>query len=167
MLASKTILMRSAFAQSATVAAVAMNKPCLSVLATSLAVVWHCDCSAAAAAAPHGNNYLLRRSHLAAPPSGYPGTARSFRTIRNVKRYFNDKDLSAGGANGNDMHMPDGHQSNQGTQPAPAVGLLHCQVPQRIRQKVVSASDAASLVHDGDTVCVTGFVSQGTYCTCS
>ena len=35
------------------------------------------------------------------------------------------------------------------------------QIPQRIRQKVISAADAVSLVRDGDTVCATGFVCQG------
>ena len=34
-------------------------------------------------------------------------------------------------------------------------------VPQRVRQKLISASDAVSLVHDGDTVCVSGFVTHG------
>jgi len=31
-----------------------------------------------------------------------------------------------------------------------------------VRQKVVSPKDAVSLVRDGDTVCVSGFVCQGT-----
>jgi hypothetical protein len=35
------------------------------------------------------------------------------------------------------------------------------EIPQRIRQKVISAADAVSLVNDGDTVCVSGFVCQG------
>lgn len=35
------------------------------------------------------------------------------------------------------------------------------EIPQRIRQKVISAADAVSLVHDGDTICVSGFVCQG------
>jgi propionate CoA-transferase len=35
------------------------------------------------------------------------------------------------------------------------------EIPQRIRQKVISAADAVSLVNDGDTVCVSGFVTQG------
>ena len=35
------------------------------------------------------------------------------------------------------------------------------EIPQRIRQKITSAADAVSLVHDGDTICVSGFVTQG------
>ena len=31
----------------------------------------------------------------------------------------------------------------------------------RVLQKVISASDAASLVQNGDTLCVSGFVCQG------
>lgn len=38
---------------------------------------------------------------------------------------------------------------------------LKYNIPQRIRQKVVSATDAVSLVRNGDTVCASGFVSQG------
>lgn len=34
-------------------------------------------------------------------------------------------------------------------------------VPQRVRQKLISASDAVALVRSGDTVCVSGFVTQG------
>ena len=41
---------------------------------------------------------------------------------------------------------------------AKAVSL---EIPQRIRQKVISATDAVSLINDGDTVCVSGFVTQG------
>jgi propionate CoA-transferase len=39
---------------------------------------------------------------------------------------------------------------------------LHYEIPQRVRQKVVSASDAVALVRDGDTVSCSGFVAQGT-----
>lgn len=35
------------------------------------------------------------------------------------------------------------------------------EIPQRIRQKVISAADAVSLVNDGDTISVSGFVCQG------
>lgn len=35
------------------------------------------------------------------------------------------------------------------------------EIPQRVRQKVISAADAVSLVNDGDTVTVSGFVCQG------
>ncbi|EEC47286.1 predicted protein [Phaeodactylum tricornutum CCAP 1055/1] len=38
---------------------------------------------------------------------------------------------------------------------------LHYEIPQRVRQKVVSASDAVALVRDGDTVSCSGFVAQG------
>lgn len=38
---------------------------------------------------------------------------------------------------------------------------LRYDIPQRVRQKLISASDAVALVRDGDTVCVSGFVTQG------
>ena len=34
-------------------------------------------------------------------------------------------------------------------------------IPQRVREKVISAEDAVALVGNGDTVCVSGFVCQG------
>ena len=34
-------------------------------------------------------------------------------------------------------------------------------LPRRVREKVVTAADAVSLVGNGDTVAVTGFVAQG------
>jgi acyl CoA:acetate/3-ketoacid CoA transferase alpha subunit len=40
-------------------------------------------------------------------------------------------------------------------------GALKYDIPQRVRQKLISASDAVALVRDGDTVCVSGFVTQG------
>jgi hypothetical protein len=45
----------------------------------------------------------------------------------------------------------------------PASGNLQFEIPQRLRQKVVCLEDAVSLVADGDTVAVCGFVAQGTY----
>jgi hypothetical protein len=39
---------------------------------------------------------------------------------------------------------------------------LHYDIPHNVRQKVISASDAASLVRDNDTICVSGFLCQGT-----
>jgi propionate CoA-transferase len=38
---------------------------------------------------------------------------------------------------------------------------LNYEIPKNIRQKVLSPADAVALVRDGDTVCVSGFVSQG------
>ena len=38
---------------------------------------------------------------------------------------------------------------------------LHYTIPQRVRHKVLSATDAVALVRDGDTVCCSGFVCQG------
>jgi propionate CoA-transferase len=38
---------------------------------------------------------------------------------------------------------------------------LKYEIPQRVRQKLISASDAVHLVRDGDTLCVSGFVTQG------
>jgi propionate CoA-transferase len=38
---------------------------------------------------------------------------------------------------------------------------LRYHIPQRVRQKLISASDAVALVRDGDTVFVSGFVAQG------
>jgi hypothetical protein len=40
-------------------------------------------------------------------------------------------------------------------------GSLKYDVPQRVRQKLISAEDAVALVRDEDTVCVSGFVTQG------
>jgi propionate CoA-transferase len=39
--------------------------------------------------------------------------------------------------------------------------VLKYDIPQRVRQKLISADDAVALVRDGDTVCVSGFVTQG------
>ncbi|KAG7367280.1 coenzyme A transferase [Nitzschia inconspicua] len=39
--------------------------------------------------------------------------------------------------------------------------LIKYDIPQRVRQKLISAEDAVALVRDGDTVCVSGFVTQG------
>jgi acyl CoA:acetate/3-ketoacid CoA transferase len=38
---------------------------------------------------------------------------------------------------------------------------LQYEIPHNIRQKVISASDAAALVRDSDTICVSGFLCQG------
>lgn len=38
---------------------------------------------------------------------------------------------------------------------------LKYHIPQRVREKVISAEDAVALVRDGDTICVSGFVAQG------
>jgi propionate CoA-transferase len=38
---------------------------------------------------------------------------------------------------------------------------LKWEIPQRVREKVISAEDAVALVHDGDTVAISGFVCQG------
>ena len=38
---------------------------------------------------------------------------------------------------------------------------LQFEIPQRLRQKVVCLEDAVSLVRDGDTLAVCGFVAQG------
>jgi hypothetical protein len=42
-------------------------------------------------------------------------------------------------------------------------GQVTFELPKRMRQKVISASDAVSLVHNGDVVTVSGFVCQGSY----
>jgi propionate CoA-transferase len=49
----------------------------------------------------------------------------------------------------------------------PSSSLLQYEIPQRLRQKVVCLEDAVSLVADGDTVAVCGFVAQGTYVVCA
>lgn len=41
------------------------------------------------------------------------------------------------------------------------IRLINYDIPQRVRQKIISAEDAVALVRDGDTVCVSGFVTQG------
>ena len=43
----------------------------------------------------------------------------------------------------------------------PEEQALHYEIPMNVRQKVVDSKDAVSLVRDGDTVCVSGFVAQG------
>lgn len=39
--------------------------------------------------------------------------------------------------------------------------IIKRNVPQRVSQKIVTASDAVELIRDGDTVAVSGFVAQG------
>jgi primosomal replication protein N len=43
----------------------------------------------------------------------------------------------------------------------PQAPLVNSNMPQRVSQKIVSASDAVELIRDGDTVAVSGFVAQG------
>lgn len=43
----------------------------------------------------------------------------------------------------------------------PKQSLIEYSIPQRVRQKVLTASDAVALVRNGDTICCAGFVSQG------
>lgn len=43
----------------------------------------------------------------------------------------------------------------------PQEPLVKSNMPQRVEQKIVSASDAVELIRDGDTVAVSGFVAQG------
>ena len=38
---------------------------------------------------------------------------------------------------------------------------LSYEIPRNVRQKIISPADAVALVRNGDTVCVSGFVSQG------
>ena len=45
--------------------------------------------------------------------------------------------------------------------PTPSGGNSSFEIPRRIKQKVVTAEDAVSLVQPGDTVAVSGFVCQG------
>jgi hypothetical protein len=150
MLATK--MMRSTLAQRATAAAV-MNRPCLTELITKSVVLWHYDCAAPAAA-------RRAAAPLSSPLTTSGGSVRSCKT-RTIKRYFNQNNIISN--KNTDLFesgsIADLHNNNTNK----GIGLKY-QVPQRIRQKVISASDAASLVRDGDTVCVTGFVSQGKCC---
>jgi propionate CoA-transferase len=43
----------------------------------------------------------------------------------------------------------------------PQAPLVNSNMPQRVSQKIVSASDAVELIRDGDTLAVSGFVAQG------
>lgn len=58
-------------------------------------------------------------------------------------RYFSDTDLFVG-------NNPYGSPDN-----------LKYSVPRRLKQKIVTANDAVELVRSGDTVAVSGFVTQG------
>jgi hypothetical protein len=160
-----TKMMRSTFARK-TAAAVVMSRPCLSEVLTKSLVIWRYDsCGAARPGSKHLN--LLCPVTSGSAVSSTQCSIRSYRH-QTAKRYFNhtknnnnNTDLVAGGVTvgvGDENGIEDFHNKFY----KGATGLQY-QVPQRIRQKVISASDAASLVHDGDTVCVTGFVSQGKY----
>jgi propionate CoA-transferase len=56
-----------------------------------------------------------------------------------------------------DFHSEDDHHDHSNDSEK---GTKH-RLPQRVHQKIVSASDAVALVRDGDTVAVSGFVCQG------
>jgi hypothetical protein len=155
-------MMRSTLAHRATTAAL-MNRPCLTELLTKSLVIWHYDCAAAAAVARGGNRAAAA---LAAPGTSAATVSAtpSFRGFKSQtsKRYFNHHNKINSISNNTGLFESDSITTDL-YKPSKGIGLQY-QVPQRIRQKVISASDAASLVRDGDTVCVTGFVSQGKYC---
>jgi hypothetical protein len=66
-----------------------------------------------------------------------------------------DSGTSAAGKGLNTCGIPVSHHHDEGSAP------VMSSIPQRVRQKLISASDAVALVRDGDTVCVSGFVTQG------
>lgn len=148
-----TKMMRSTFARRIAASAV-MSRPCLSELLTKSLVIWHYDSCAAARPCSR---------HLNLGSTGVSNT-QSIRSYRNhtAKRYFNHKNSNKTDLLGDDVIVGDDNDIDDFHNKfhKGATGPQY-QVPQRIRQKVMSASDAVSLVHDGDTVCVTGFVSQG------
>ena len=158
--------MRSTLAHRATTAAL-MNRPCLTELLTKTLVIWHYDCAAAAAAvAARGGNSraaaALAPGTSATNVSATPPSFRGFKS-QTSKRYFNHHNKINSISNSNTGLFESDSITTDLYKPSKGIGLQY-QVPQRIRQKVISASDAASLVRDGDTVCVTGFVSQGKCC---
>lgn len=62
-----------------------------------------------------------------------------------------------GGANGGGSAL-DTATEHENAEPHSSISY---HIPQRVREKVISAEDAVALVSDGDTVCVSGFVCQG------
>jgi hypothetical protein len=69
------------------------------------------------------------------------------------KEFFHNDSRLRSAAESNDFLHLDHHKDQEQT--------LHYEIPMNVRQKVVNPEDAVSLVRDGDTVCVSGFVSQG------
>jgi hypothetical protein len=65
-------------------------------------------------------------------------------TLSSVQRYFADDPLSGG-------------TKDVFERPS----QLQFEIPQRHREKVVCLEDAVSLIRDGDTISVSGFVAQG------
>lgn len=60
------------------------------------------------------------------------------------------------------FHTTPANDSDFSTDPGLDTKPTSVNLPKRLRHKVLSAEDAVSLVRDGDTVCATGFVCQGT-----
>lgn len=65
------------------------------------------------------------------------------------EQHLKVSDANGGTANKTPSSMQPGHSG------------LKWDIPQRVREKVISAEDAVALVQDGDTVAVSGFVCQG------
>lgn len=74
---------------------------------------------------------------------------RNFKSTTLTSAPLNSSASSTGSGSGE--HIDDGEHVTQ----------LKYHIPQRVREKVISAEDAVALVRDGDTVCVSGFVTQG------
>jgi hypothetical protein len=68
--------------------------------------------------------------------------------------FFNNESRLRSAGSNDFLHLDHEHQQHQQT--------IQYEIPQNVRQKVVSPKDAVALVRDGDTVCVSGFVAQGT-----
>jgi propionate CoA-transferase len=66
---------------------------------------------------------------------------------------------TGGESDGEDIHPHQGSPLNGLKQNLPS--HLTYNIPERLRQKVISSTDAVSLVRDGDTICASGFVCQG------
>ena len=106
------------------------------------------------AAARYGAQLVKESLLPLAPPNQRPfSSTRKVEWGRRDREFFhNDSRLCS--SDSNDFLHLDHHK--------PQESSLHYVIPMNTRQKVVHPKDAVALVRDGDTVCVSGFVSQGT-----
>lgn len=98
--------------------------------------LWHCDSAARA----------LQQRSFASNRKIHWGARTEF--------FHNDSRRLRSASSSDFLHLDHEHDQTQQT--------IQYEIPQNVRQKVVSPKDAVSLVRDGDTVCVSGFVCQGT-----
>ena len=105
-------------------------------------------------AARYGGNFLANAAFNVAPKS-QARQLRCFSPTPPVSWKHKDREFFSTDS-GDFLHLD--HHDPQDSSVSP----LKYEIPFNIRQKVVDAKDAVALVRDGDTVCVSGFVCQGT-----